>query len=89
MAINLFDIITQSKINMDNNIQDNKKQTKKVNWHDDYIPGINVQTCKMQPPPPAPPPQSHKKKINLCLSAFSRWFQMDISVTHLSHKSFL
>ena len=27
MAINLFDIITQSKINMDNNIQDDKKQT--------------------------------------------------------------
>ena len=29
MAINLFDIITQSKINMDNNIQDDKKQTNK------------------------------------------------------------
>ena len=29
VAINLFDIITQSKINMDNNIQDDKKQRNK------------------------------------------------------------
>ena len=37
MAINLFDTITQSKINMDNNMQDDKKQTNKKKSTDAMI----------------------------------------------------